>query len=60
MTILPQARTEALLAEALATLGVAVERGLGVAAVVQDADGVAATLTDGVTARTPVLPSSRI
>jgi 2-polyprenyl-6-methoxyphenol hydroxylase-like FAD-dependent oxidoreductase len=55
MTILPQARTEALLAEALATLGVAVERGLGVATIEQDAVGVAATLTDGGTARTPVL-----
>lgn len=44
MTILPQARTEALLTEALAGRGVAVERGLAFAALEQDASGVRVTL----------------
>jgi len=44
MTVLPQARTEALLAEALAARGVQVERGVSFQSLVQDADGVTATL----------------
>lgn len=55
MTILPQARTEALLAEALADLGLRPERGLGLSSLTQDADGVTATLTDGQIVRTPFL-----
>jgi 2-polyprenyl-6-methoxyphenol hydroxylase-like FAD-dependent oxidoreductase len=39
MTILPQARTEGLLAEALAQLGVHPERGLGLSGLTQDAEG---------------------
>lgn len=44
MTILPQARTEALLAEALQTQGVSVERGVSFKTLTQDANGVTATL----------------
>ena len=55
MVILPQARTEALLTEALASFGVVPERGMALAEVSQDADAVIATLADGVTIRTPLL-----
>lgn len=55
MVILPQARTEALLTEALAKRGVTVERGLGLQAVRQDADGVMAALSDGSEASAAVL-----
>ena len=55
MVILPQARTEALLTEALATLGVAPERGKALAEVSQTADTVTATMADGETIRTPLL-----
>lgn len=55
MVILPQARTEALLTEALTKRGVTVERGLGVQAVRQDADGVTAGLSDGSEASAAVL-----
>lgn len=55
MVILPQARTEALLAQALAARGVEVERGLGLAGLGQDAEAVAATLSDGSSDRVPVL-----
>ena len=55
MVILPQARTEALLTEALAALGVAPERGRALTGVRQTADGVIATLADGETVRTPLL-----
>ena len=48
MTILPQARTEALLAGALAELGVRPEYSAGLT---QDAEGATATLTDGQTVR---------
>ncbi|MGZ9100929.1 MAG: FAD-dependent oxidoreductase [Brevundimonas sp.] len=55
MVILPQARTEALLTEALAAFGVAPERGKALAAVSHTDDGVTATLADGETIPTPVL-----
>ncbi|HEV2082833.1 MAG TPA: NAD(P)/FAD-dependent oxidoreductase [Brevundimonas sp.] len=55
MTILPQARTEALLTEALAERGVTVERGVGVADVDQDETSVTAALTDGSVARAAIL-----
>ena len=55
MVILPQARTEALLTGALAALGVTVERGLGLTALEQSADAVAASLSDGSTVSAPVL-----
>ena len=55
MTILPQARTEALLTEALAAWGVRPERGLGLADLAQDAAGVTARLGDGTEARAAVL-----
>jgi len=55
MVILPQARTEALLTGALARFGVAPERGLGLSGLVQTADAVAATLSDGSTVTVPVL-----
>ncbi len=55
MVILPQARTEALLTAALATLGVTIERGLGLAGLSQSADAVAATLSDGSTVAVPVV-----
>ncbi len=55
MTILPQARTEALLTEALSALGVAVEWGRGVAGVGQDEAGGTATLSDGSSCRAEVL-----
>lgn len=55
MVILPQARSEALLTAALAALGVAPERGVGVQALTQDDGGVDVALTDGSTVRAPVL-----
>jgi 2-polyprenyl-6-methoxyphenol hydroxylase-like FAD-dependent oxidoreductase len=55
MTILPQARTEGLLAEALATLGVRPERGIGLATLSQTADGVTARLTNGEVLEAPIL-----
>lgn len=55
MTILPQARTEALLTEALAALGIAPERGLGLVGLVQDDEGVTATLSNGDTTRTSLV-----
>lgn len=55
MVILPQARTEALLAEALAALGVTVERGLGATEVRQDDSAVTVRLSDGTEASAPVL-----
>jgi 2-polyprenyl-6-methoxyphenol hydroxylase-like FAD-dependent oxidoreductase len=55
MTILPQARTEALLAAALADLGVGVERGLAVTGLDQGPDAVAVGLSDGSVATVPVL-----
>ncbi len=55
LAILPQARTEALLTEALAARGVAVERGLALIAVTQDADAVTAVLSSGEQTRTPLL-----
>lgn len=55
MAILPQARSEALLADALAKLGVIPERGLGVQALSQDDAGVSVALSDGSTARVPIL-----
>ncbi len=59
MTILPQARTEALLAEALAERGVSVERGVRFTGLSQDAAGVRASLArpDGSqeTVRSPLL-----
>lgn len=55
MRVLPQARTEALLTEALAVFGVAPERGLGLTALTQTADAVAATLSDGSSVTVPVL-----
>ncbi|RZI98426.1 MAG: hypothetical protein EON90_13495 [Brevundimonas sp.] len=55
MTILPQARTEALLAGALAALGVEPERGVGLTGLTQTADAVTAVLTTGETVTTPLL-----
>ncbi len=55
MVILPQARTEALLTEALAALGVGVERGLGLTGLTQAGDAVTATLSDGSSVVVPVL-----
>ncbi|HYC67860.1 FAD-dependent oxidoreductase [Brevundimonas sp.] len=55
MVILPQARTEALLTEALAGFDVAPERGKALTAVSQTADAVTATLADGETVATPLL-----
>lgn len=55
MVILPQARTEALLAQALSVHGVTAERGLGLQSLDQDHQGVTATLTDGSTLSVPVL-----
>jgi 2-polyprenyl-6-methoxyphenol hydroxylase-like FAD-dependent oxidoreductase len=55
MTILPQARTEALLAEALADLGIKPERGLALTTLSQTDHAVTATLSDGRTVTTPLL-----
>lgn len=55
MVILPQARTEAILTEALAALGVAPERGKALETVSQTDDAVTATFSDGETATVPLL-----
>ena len=55
MTILPQARTEALLADALTAFGVMAERNLGLSGVSQDNGGVTASLTNGETVRASLL-----
>ena len=55
MVILPQARTEALLTEALAALGVRPERGKALAAVSQTGDAVTVTLADGEILNVPLL-----
>lgn len=55
MVILPQARTEALLTEALAPFGVIPERGRALAGVSQTADTVIATMADGEAIRSPLL-----
>lgn len=55
LLILPQARTEALLTEATAALGVVVERGLALDNLSQDDHGVTARLSSGETVRTPLL-----
>lgn len=47
MTILPQARTEALLTEALADLGVTPERGVGLTGLTQTPEAVTAALSNG-------------
>lgn len=52
---LPQARTEALLAAALARRGVTPERGIGLETLNQDSDGVTATLNTGETVTAPLL-----
>jgi 2-polyprenyl-6-methoxyphenol hydroxylase-like FAD-dependent oxidoreductase len=54
MIILPQARTEALLAEALAARGIKVERGRPLSGLEQDADGVTAAVAKE-TVRAPVV-----
>ncbi len=55
MTALPQARTEALLAEALVERGIAVERLVALTGLTQDADAVRATLSTGETVTTALL-----
>ena len=55
MVILPQARTEALLTGALATLGVTPERDRALGAVTRTDDAVTATLADGETISAPLL-----
>jgi len=55
MVILPQARTEALLTEALVPFDVVPERGKALTAVSQTDDAVTATLADGETIATPLL-----
>lgn len=55
MVILPQARSEALLTEALTRLGVTVERGLGLTDISQTDEAVRAVLSDGSTVETPLL-----
>ncbi|CAN5256790.1 hypothetical protein BH10PSE1_BH10PSE1_34580 [soil metagenome] len=55
MVILPQGRSEALLAEALADLGVTPERDRTLTAVTQTADAVTATFADGETITSPLL-----
>jgi 2-polyprenyl-6-methoxyphenol hydroxylase-like FAD-dependent oxidoreductase len=55
MVILPQARTEALLTEALAAFGVAPERGVALEAFTQADGEVEAQLSNGQTALTPAL-----
>ena len=49
--MIPQSRTEAILGAELARLGVTVERGVTIALLAQDADGVTATSDDGRTIR---------
>ena len=55
MTILPQARTEALLAEALAELGVRPRYGVGLTGLTQTVDSVTATLSTGETVTASLL-----
>lgn len=55
MTILPQARTEALLAEALAAFGVQPEYRAGLTGLTQTADAVTATLSNGETVTADLL-----
>lgn len=55
MTILPQARSEAHLIEALAALGVTVERGRALAGLSQTEDAVAAVFADGEIVTAPLL-----
>ncbi|CAN5198673.1 NAD(P)/FAD-dependent oxidoreductase [soil metagenome] len=55
MTILPQARTEALLAEALADLGIRPERGLALTALTQTDDRVTCVLSSGETTTASLL-----
>lgn len=55
MTILPQARTEALLAEALVDLGVRPEYGAGLTALTQTTKAVTATLSTGETVTADLL-----
>ena len=55
LAILPQARTEALLSEALAARGVMVERDLALTGLSQDADAVTAVLSSGERVRIPLL-----
>ena len=55
MVILPQARTEALLTEALTALGVTVERRLGLTGLSQTGDAVTARLSDGTGVVVPIL-----
>lgn len=55
MVILPQARTEALLTQALSARGVTVERGLGLAALDQEHTAVHASLSDGSRVSVPVV-----
>lgn len=55
MTALPQARTEALLAETLAALGVTIDRPLALTGLSQDANAVHATLSSGETVSVPLL-----
>ena len=55
MVILPQARSESLLTDALAALGVTPERGLGLVGLEQTEGAVTASLSDGSSVTTPVL-----
>ena len=55
MTILPQARSEAHLIEALSALGVAVERGRALTGLSQTEDAVTAVFADGETQTAPLL-----
>jgi hypothetical protein len=55
MVILPQARSEAHLTEALSALGVRVERGRAVASLAQDATAASAVMTDGEVIDAPVV-----
>ncbi|NBW07039.1 MAG: FAD-dependent monooxygenase [Caulobacteraceae bacterium] len=55
MVILPQGRTEALLTEALAALGVTPERGKALSGVSQTDDAVTATFADGEVVTAPLL-----
>ncbi|WP_428149584.1 FAD-dependent oxidoreductase [Brevundimonas sp.] len=55
MTILPQARTETLLAEALADLGVRPEYGAGLTGLTQTADSITVTLSRGETVTASLL-----
>lgn len=55
LLILPQARTEALLTQAVAALGVAVERNLALEDICPDEQGTTAHLSSGETVRAPIL-----